>query len=683
MLERSVRFLKGVGEKRARALEKAGIYTLKDLLDYFPSKYQDRRNLKSIRDLKEGQTCLLRAKVLSFERRRLRRLIIFQALIQDETGSIVGVWFGNRHLERIIKKGKFYYFYGKVERFKGRLQIINPEFEEDLEDKGAPVLKLAPVYRLPLSLSQRKMREWVLYILDNYSIFLEEFLSFNIRREAGLENIVSSYRNIHFPRDWQALERAQKRFIFEEFFLMQVLVFLRRAKFRNLAGKRFVHTEGIKESLEDFFKIKLTSSQEKVLAEIIEDTSCGRLLRRLLQGEVGSGKTMVATGAMLLCCQNNYQSAFMVPTEILAWQHYAKLKDFFSSKGFKMELFTSSTLRKSSQKLRDGLLSGKIHIAVGTHSLLDESLKFKNLGLVVIDEQHRFGVMQRLSLLEKGGYPHTLVMTATPIPRTLSMTLYGDLDTSFLKELPGGFKRARTFLFYKGQDKEIFSQVKRMLEGGSQIYFVFPLIEDSEALDLQSATEEFSKIKDVFAKYKVELLHGRVPSGQAQRILEDFRNQKIHILVCTQVVEVGVDVKNARCMVINDAHRFGLSQLHQLRGRIQRSPQESLCMVVCPRNIPELARRRIKAFVDFNDGFLLSEQDLKIRGPGDFLGTRQHGLPQFKVAQPLRDLKVLKRARELAYGTVKSDPKLELKHNLLLRKEIEKRYKGCAWFQVD
>ncbi len=682
-LKKDIRFLKGVGTKKAQLLKKLQINTIKDLLDYFPSKYQDRTKILPLCQVfsKENEFVCVKGKVLSLEKKTSDKLTYYQALIKDETDFIICIWFGERKIDKILSPSKEYFFYGKIQRFKKRFYLLNPEFEE--KDSSESFGKIIPIYSLSENLTQNFFRKLIKNAFLNYSRYLKEFLPFNIRTELKLPNINLAYKNIHFPQNYSDLESAKKRFIFEEFFLLEILIFLRKARFRLTKGLKFYIPQDLTEYVQKFFNLTFTPSQKKSLEEMFEDLTKGRVMRRLLQGEVGSGKTLIAATLALVTVLNSYQVAFMVPTEILAIQHYLRLKDFFANKGFKIELFTSSNLRKKRESLLKDLAEGKIHIALGTHSLIEENLRFKNLGLVIIDEQHKFGVLQRAELVKKGTCPHLLVMTATPIPRTLSLTLYGDLDVSLLKELPPHIKKAKTVLVYETEREKIFSIVEEFLKKGRKVYFVYPLIEDSKVLDFKNVLEAYKEIKERFKNYRVEIIHSKLAQSEQKKIMQDFAEGRIDILISTQIIEVGIDNPNANCLVIESAHRFGLSQLHQLRGRIQRSSEEGLCIVSIPESISEKAKKRIEIFVNTNDGFKISEEDLKIRGPGDFFGIRQHGNVRLKLADPVKDINLLLQARRFAYEVVKSDPYLEKKSNKVLKDALEERFPKCMWFQVD
>ena len=684
IFNKDTRYIKGIGPHKASLLKKKlGICTLRDILDYFPSQYRDLSSCKRIVEVKEDEEVCLKAKIITYRKRFFRKgVYIFEALLQDDTGALRCVWFSKSYFERSIHLNKEAIFFGKVKRRRGVLQIENPEFEfiEDISIDS----NILPVYSLKQTLSQKFFRKVMWGLLNTSLSNISDFIPFPVREKANIKNIVFSYRNIHFPQSWEALKEAKSRFIFEDFFILQVLVFLRKAQWRR---HKIAPIESNFEELvgyaEGYFGFRLTSSQKKVLRQILEDFSKGYPSKRLLQGDVGSGKTVVAACASLVVARKGWQVAFMVPTEILAWQHYNRLKNFFEGKNVRVELFSSSTLQKNKNVLYKDLEEGKITVAIGTHALLQEKLKFKKLGLIIIDEQHRFGVEQRVSLIKKARCPHLLIMTATPIPRTLSMVCYADMDISKIEELPAGRKIPQTLIFKERERDKVYRLIREKLREGRQIYFVFPLIGEYVQLNVKGAQLSFYQIKDAFPEYNVELLHGDMNFKEQRKIMSLFSEGKIHILVCTQIIEVGVDVPNASCMVIEEPQRFGLSQLHQLRGRIMRSCYKPLCILITPEELPPQTKRRLEIFSSTTDGFKIAEEDLRLRGPGEFMGLHQHGQFQLRIADPLRDWELLKKARILAYRLVREDPLFKNRSNKLLRQIIESKIPQCMWFQVD
>jgi ATP-dependent DNA helicase RecG len=603
-------------------------------------------------------------------------------MVEDQTGRLSCVWFNQPYLKQYLKPAAELILYGKVERYAGKLQMNNPEFEiaTDDTDETLNIGRIVPIYKLPESFGQRSFRKLIKSVIDKYLSGLSDFLPYDIRAGNNLLNLAKSILNIHFPENLEIQKLAYMRLSFEEFFLFQLPLVLRKLRKKEKPG--IAHkVEGT--LVENFIKslpFELTGSQKKVIREIKLDMAKPQTMQRLLQGDVGSGKTVVATIASVMAIQGGYQAAFMVPTEILAKQHYEKIRaqvhkcTSAPEKEIRAGLLTSSIDKKEKRMILKEISQGKIDLVIGTHALLEEDVKFKNLGLVVIDEQHKFGVGQRALLPKKGTYPDVLIMTATPIPRTLAITLYGDLDISVISELPPGRKPVRTQWINSDKRDWLYGFIKENVLSRRQVYVVYPLIEESYALDLLSATKMYKEFKnDVFKDFNVGLIHGRLKQSEQDRIMSEFRKGNLQILIATTVLEVGIDVANASIMVIEHAERFGLSQLHQLRGRIGRGDYESFCILISDVDSPE-AKARIDAMVNYSDGFRIAEEDLKIRGPGEYFGSRQHGLTGLKVANPLTQMQLLKRAREEAVKTVNNDSRLETRQNLLLKEKLLQRF---------
>ena len=683
--EVSVRYLKGIGPKRAKVFAKYGVESAEDLLYYFPRRYEDRTNFVRIADLKEGQNQTIKAAVLvSGDRRSWRRrgFSITEAVVEDSTGRLSCVWFNQPYLKQYLKPGTALILYGKVEKYSGKLQMNVPEFEIVSEDSDETlnIGRIVPVYALPQGLGQRTLRRLIKNVIDGYLSRLYDFLPYDIRSRNNLLNLAKSIINIHFPEDAQLQKQAYTRLAFEEFFLFQLPLALGKLKRKEKAGISH-KTEG--RLVESFIKnlaFKLTESQIKVIGEIKQDMSSPLAMQRLLQGDVGSGKTVVATVAALVAVQGGYQAAFMAPTEILAHQHYEKIKsqshNVTKSQGKKIEiaLLTSSIDKKEKEIILKEIIKGKIDLVIGTHALLQEEVQFKRLGLVIIDEQHKFGVGQRALLPQKGPNPDVLIMTATPIPRTLAITLYGDLDISVINELPPGRKPIQTQWITSAKRDWLYGFIKEKVLSGRQVYIVYPLIEESYALDLLSAKKMYAEFKNnIFKDFDVGLIHGRLKQKEQDRMMSEFNTGKLQILIATTVLEVGIDVANASVMVIEHAERFGLSQLHQLRGRIGRGKDQSFCILISDADSPQ-AQPRIEAMVNYTDGFRIAEEDLKIRGPGEYFGSRQHGLTGLKIANPLTQMQLLKRAREEAIKLVNHDPRFETKPNLHLKEKLLQRF---------
>lgn len=701
-LDTPVRYIKSIGPKRSEIINKLGINTVEELLYYFPLRYEDRTKFSSISQLKVGQITTIKAEVLARgERKSLRRgrFSIFEVVVGDETGKIFCIWFNQPYLKEYFKVGNSVILYGRVERYAQRLQMNSPEFEfvSGKVDESLNLGRIVPIYSLVPGITQRYFRRIVKYALDEYVSGINDFLPYDIRLKQNLLNLAKSIINIHFPDNLALQADAYRRLAFEEFFLFQLPLALRKLKKKEKIGISH-KVEG--KLVDDFIlslPFRLTPAQEKVIAEIKQDMASIQVMQRLLQGDVGSGKTIVALIASLMAIQGGYQVAFMVPTEILAKQHYEKIgcQSFGfaqdssrrmvsvveplsvisgQKKKINLGLLVGSLSKKEKEKLYREIKEGKIDLVIGTHALLEEIVQFKNLGLVVIDEQHKFGVGQRALLPAKGPNPDVLIMTATPIPRTLAITLYGDLDISVINELPPGRKPIITKLINGSQRKWLYGFLKENIRVGHQVYIIYPIIEESFKLDLLSAKKMYRELKNnVFGDFNLGLIHGKLKDAEQERIMSEFKSAKLQILVATTVMEVGIDIANATVMVIEQAERFGLSQLHQLRGRVGRGEDESYCILISEADSQD-ARLRLKAMVKYNDGFFIAEEDLKIRGPGEFFGSRQHGLSELKIGNPLTQMQLLKRAREEAIRLLNLDPQLKARQNILLKEKLLERF---------
>ncbi|MDO8662856.1 MAG: ATP-dependent DNA helicase RecG [Candidatus Omnitrophota bacterium] len=695
----SIRYLKGVGPKRAKNLASSGINTVNDLFYYFPRRYEDRTNFVPISQLKPGEIQTIKAKVLALGqhdswrlpagRQGRRRFNITEVSVADDTGRVTCVWFNQPYLKEYFKPESEVILYGKVEVYGSRLQMSNPEFEmiSDETDAQLSVGRLVPVYSLPAGFSQRTLRRLIKNALDEYLSKLKECLPYDIRQRNNLLNLAKALLNIHFPESLSLQKEAYTRLSFEEFFLFQLPLVLRKLKRKDKLG--IAHKVG-GILVVDFLSglpFHLTSAQEKVIAEIKSDMALARPMQRLLQGDVGSGKTVVATATSLMAIQGGYQAALMVPTEILAWQHFEKIRSQLSEirsqkKQIAVGLLTSSAAKKERDKIYQDIREGSIDLLIGTHALLEQGVKFKNLGLVVIDEQHKFGVGQRLLLPAKGVNPDVLIMTATPIPRTLAITLYGDLDVSIINELPQGRLPVKTLLFEQAHRSEAYKLAKEELKLGRQVYIIYPVIDESYVLDISGAKKMYAELKaGEFKDFKVGLIHGRLKREEQDAVMSGFKSAKINVLVSTTVLEVGIDIPNATCMIIEHAERFGLSQLHQLRGRVGRGKDESICVLISDSQTDE-AKARLDAMVKYNDGFKIAEEDLRIRGPGEFFGRQQHGLSELKIANPLTQMQLLKRAREEAIKLLNLDLRLEYRQNILLKDKLLQRFPDYEKFMV-
>ncbi len=678
LLNTSIQYLKGIGPKRAKVFNKAGIYTIEDLLYYFPYRYEDRTNFSSIDKLEEGKIQTIKGKIITSSTRtswRRRSFSITEALIEDEAGRIKCVWFNQGYLKEYFKPGIMLILYGKVDRYGERLQLGSPEFEivsQEDADNSLNVGRIVPIYSLFPGMTQRHIRQLIKHVIDEYLPKINEYLPYDIRKRNNLLNLAKSILNIHFPEDLDSRLGAYERLSFDEFFFFQLPLALRKLKKNQDKGIIHKVQGALLESFMSGLPFQLTKSQESVLNEIKADMGRAPVMQRLLQGDVGSGKTIVATIAGIFAIQGGYQVAFMAPTEILAKQHYEKIKA--QVKSIKVGLLAGSLEKKEKDKIYKEIKSGKIDLLIGTHALLKEDVEFKNLGLVIIDEQHKFGVGQRALLPRKGVNPDVLIMTATPIPRTLAITLYGDLDISVINELPPGRLPIRTMHFKEEAVKKAYDIVKEQLNYGFQAFVVCPVIEDSLALDIAGVKKRFAQLKAGMLKdFKLGLIHGQLEQSEQDTIMLKFKNKELDVLVSTTILEVGIDVASATCMVIEKAERFGLAQLHQLRGRVGRDQYPSVCLLISDAKTAE-AKARIEAMVKYNDGFRVAEEDLKIRGPGEFFGARQHGLSELKIGNPLTQMQLLKHAREEAIKLINLDPGLIDKQNALLRKKLLERF---------
>lgn len=672
-LEKDVKYIKGVGPNRVKLLNKLGIFTLKDLITYYPRTYEDRSKPKNIAECIDGEEVLIEAyasgKVTDV---RLRGKTMQKLVIRDETGVATAVWFNQSYLKNKFKQGEKYTFYGKISNIFGKITINSPVFDE--EGKTSNTGKIIPIYPLTFSLSQNTIRRIMENAIKEVEGKLEETLPEYILKEYKLEGINEATKSIHFPQEFKDFNIARNRLAFEELLTMQLaLLELKNSYINEEKGIQFskdVHMSDIINKL----PFRLTNAQRRVLEEIDNNMESDKPMNRLLQGDVGSGKTVIAMCAAYKAVKCGYQAAIMAPTAILATQHLENFKKIFDELDIKCELLISAMTKKKKTELLERLKNGEIDILIGTHALLQENVEFKNLGLVVTDEQHRFGVKQRTTIVEKGQNPDVLVMTATPIPRTLALILYGDLDISIIDELPPNRKKIDTFAVTKGMEDRINNFIKVQLKEGRQAYIVCPLVEENEELDLKSVEKLYEKCKtETFPEYRVEYIHGKMKAKDKDDIMMRFKNKEIDILISTTVIEVGVDVPNANIMVIEDAQRFGLAQLHQLRGRVGRGEYKSYCILKYEGK-GETVRKRMKVMCDTNDGFIISEKDLELRGSGDFFGTMQHGLPEFKIANLFEDMNILKVAQEAAIKIIDKDPKLEKEENMRLKRLIKDKF---------
>lgn len=745
-----VQYLKGIGPKRAAALKAAGLQTVRDLLYYFPRNYLDLSRVEKVNNLRRvadaDQYVTVIGTVRTFDvvgRHPKQRFVV---ILGDESGTVQLVFFKSlQYFKKSFTVGDTLAVSGRVSIFQNRPQFVHPSIDwlkTNDDDEGETdfvgflhtggIIPRYPSSEVlqKVNLDTRGFRRIVKTALDQFLESVEEFFPENILQRHKFPSLREALQQVHFPESYERLAEAQCRLKFDELFFFELLLALRRKIIKvESPGIAFAVESKLARGLVDSLSFKLTKAQVRVIKEIAEDMRSNKPMNRLLQGDVGSGKTIVALTAMLIAIENGYQVALMAPTEILAEQHFRTLKQFIGDLPVNLRLLIGGQREKLRTDILEDVRRGTAHIAVGTHALIQEHVEFAKLGFIVIDEQHRFGVAQRLALREKGSlpqkqtiHPDVLIMTATPIPRTLSLTLYGDLDISVIDEMPLHRKQIKTMLFYESQRKKIVAFLREELAKGRQAYIVYPLVEESEKLDLKAATESYRYLQEeVFPEIRMGLIHGRMSSSEKDAVMEAFKNKQIHILVSTTVIEVGIDIPNATCMVIEHAERFGLSQLHQLRGRVGRSVEQSYCILVAPDWMARLrpanlrppkdlspqgdfggqarlthhsfhnthhptdgdeelrerhkAEVRLKTLLQTTDGFKISEVDLQLRGPGDFFGTRQSGFPELRIADLLTDGDILGLARQEAFGVIQQDPHLRFPDHERLRQHLHEQYR--------
>ena len=678
-----IKYLPGVGPKRADLLNKElEIHTYLDLLHYYPYKYIDRSKTYKISEIDGSMPYIqLRGRIVSYNthgegaRRRLT------ALFSDGTGVIELVWFkGIRYITERYKPGTEYTLFGRPTLFNGKFNIAHPELDP-IDDRIDNTTGLQGYYNTTEKmknafLNSKALQKMVYTLLTSIQAPLPETLPAPVIAHMQLMGITNALRNIHFPISVGHLRRAEMRLKFEELFYLQLHI-LRYTRLRNqkLGGFRFDH---IGDCFNNFYHhilpFELTQAQKRVIKEIRADMGSGRQMNRLLQGDVGSGKTLVALMSMLIAVDNGYQACLMAPTEILATQHYEGLRTMVEPLGVRIELLTGSVTKKRRAPILEGLLTGEVNLLIGTHALLEDTVHFANLGFVVIDEQHRFGVEQRSRLWHKNSTPpHILVMTATPIPRTLAMTVYGDLDVSVIDQLPPGRKPIQTLLQYDSKRGQLYAALRKQLQIGRQAYIVYPLIQESEKSDLKNLEEGYDHIREVFPEYRVCMVHGKMKAAEKEEQMQRFVSGEAQIMVATTVIEVGVNVPNASVMIIENAERFGLAQLHQLRGRVGRGAEQSYCILMTSYKINQDTRKRLELMTETNDGFRIAEADMQMRGPGDMEGTQQSGIAfNLQIANLAKDGQILQAARDEANALLDSDERLEHPENYIVRKELSR-----------
>ncbi|MDO5556726.1 MAG: ATP-dependent DNA helicase RecG [Clostridia bacterium] len=672
-LKNDVKYVKGVGPNRASLLNKLGIYTLDDLISYYPRTYEDRSVPKPIMGIKDGEECLIEAVVLTKVTEIKRgRLCLYKLTVRDETASCNITWFNQSYLKNIFRIGVKYKFYGKVTNKNGRYEMNSPVFDQTGINKNTG--KIIPIYPLTYNLSQNTIRQIIQNGLKTVEYELEENMpNYILDREKLMGKDEASYK-IHFPDDFEEFKKARERLVFEEILGLQLALLTLKNKYvKDKIGISLKKDVGMDTIIKDL-PFELTDAQKNVLREINDDMESQKIMNRLLQGDVGSGKTIVSIIATYKAVKSGYQVAIMAPTAILANQHLESFNQTLNKYGVRCELLVSSVTKKKKEEILSRLENGEINVLIGTHALLEENVRFRDLGLVVTDEQHRFGVRQRQIIASKGKNPDVLVMTATPIPRTLALILYGDLDISIINELPPNRRKIETYAVTSSLNERINIFIKKQIDQGRQAYIVCPLVEETEEIEANAVLELAEEYKnETFKGYRVEYIYGKLKPKEKDEIMQKFKEGKIDILISTTVIEVGVNVPNASIMVVENAERFGLAALHQLRGRVGRGEYQSYCILKY-NSKSEIVRKRMQTMTSTNDGFVIAEKDLELRGTGDFFGTKQHGIPEFKIANLFEDVQILKRVQEIALKIEQEDPKLEKSENEPLKKLIQNKF---------
>lgn len=685
-LEDPLQFIKGVGPQKAEVLKRLNLASVKDCLFYIPFRYEDRSKTGTISTLTAGEHTSFKAEITASGSYFIgRRKKIFEIALQDETGTIRAKYyqFNATYMKDKFKIGASVIVSGKPQlnrRAGSQLELVHPnvEIDDGTQNSSLENGRIVPVYQTTQGLHLKSLRSIIHNVIEIYSDLAEDFLPQDIIERNGYPPLSQAIRETHFPSEDASLDAlnrfktlGQERIVFDELFLIQLALFYKRKQTKNISKGIKLKTRGtlIKQFMQGL-AFDLTNAQSKVLANIMNDLEKPVPMNRLIQGDVGSGKTIVALIALLTAVDNGYQGVLMAPTEILAEQHFHNLSNDCAKLGINVELITGSLPAKEKKLALERVREGISHIVVGTHALIQKEIQFDRLGIAVIDEQHRFGVLQREALNKKGTAPHILVMTATPIPRSLALTIYGDLDVSLIDELPPGRKPIKTQVYSENKRDEVYDFVAKEISKGRQAYIVCPLIEETEKMDLKTATETYEYLKERFPEINISLVHGKIKSTERQQIMAEFKEGKIQALVATTVIEIGVHVPNSTLMIVEHAERFGLSQLHQLRGRIGRGSHASHCLLVAYYPLSDEGKTRLEAMRESQDGFYISEKDLEIRGPGDFLGTRQSGLPDLKVANLVRDIKILEIARQEAEDLLKNHPNLNSPELSKLKNEL-------------
>ncbi|MFC1878724.1 ATP-dependent DNA helicase RecG [Chloroflexota bacterium] len=689
-LNASITVIAGIGVRTAQIMERLGLMTLKDMLYFFPRRYDDYSQLKTINRLQYGEIVTVIGTVESITTRKLRggKVTVVEAVVSDGSGSLRANWFNQAWKAKNLRSGTQVVLSGKIDQYLGRLVINHPEMEY-LERQQLHTNRIVPVYPLTAQIKQRSLRKQINQVSSYWAPRVQDPLPKKIRQEAGLIDLPDALLQIHLPDSWEKLKAAQSRLAFDEIFLLQLGMLSQKHAWQAREARVFETTDAFLGQQLRRLPFKLTTAQQHALADVRRDLASGRPMNRLIQGDVGSGKTIVAALGIALVTQNGSQAALMAPTSILAEQHYQNMLTTLAGQGKQISagqtgsqyplssgqirLMLGATPELEKQEIRAGLADGSIKLIIGTHALIEDPVVFADLQLAIIDEQHRFGVAQRASLRSKGNSPHLVVMTATPIPRSLALTVYGDLDLTVMDEMPPGRQPVSTHVLMPIERERAYTLIQGQIQQGRQAFIIYPLVEESENSQSKAATEEFDRLqKDVFQQYKVGLLHGRMKASDKDTVMTAFRDAEYQILVSTTVVEVGVDVPNATVMLIEGSNRFGLAQLHQLRGRVGRSSDKAYCLLI-PDKDDEIENERLKVMAETNDGFVLAEKDLEQRGPGQFLGTRQSGFAELQIAT-LTDIRLIEKARQHAQELFEQDPELSQPEHSLLAEFLQRSW---------